>query len=255
VEKTINAIRVNGTLIWDGTFHAVAGIGGATSDSQFVYLTEVGPGSYSIAVSYSGATPAWSEPQENYPAHYIGEDSTTSGNWGKVYGKEGFVLCNYNGNRIDKKMLPTYISSFIFHEANVMNNATPLVWSSGTTDTRAPAPDSNNTIPRNAACMFTDWATMSFEYTVAGTRDYSIALYFLDWDDKGRKIAVEMMDAETLNQIAPVKIISNFKGGRYLIYSYNKSAKFRIDQVRGDNAVLLNENSCGGQPSGGGMAA
>jgi hypothetical protein len=119
-----------------------------------------------------------------------------------------------------------------------MMNASPLVWSSGTTDSRAAAPDSNNTIPRNASCLFTDWATMSFTFTIAGTREYSIALYFLDWDDKGRRIAVEMMDAKTLNQITPVKIIDNFKGGKYLIYSYNKSAKFRIDQVRGDNAVL-----------------
>jgi hypothetical protein len=238
VEKTINAIRVNGTLAWDGAFHAVDGIGDATPDSQFVYLTDVRPGSYSIAVSYSGVTPDYSEPQESWPARFIGEDSTTSGNWGKVYGKEGFVLCNYNGNRSDKIMLPAYVSSFIFHKANVMNNASPLVWSAGTTDTRAPAPDSDNSIPRTAACMYTDWATMSFTFTVAETREYSIALYFLDWDDKGRSIAVEMMDAETLNQIAPVRIIDNFKGGRYLIYSYNKSAKFRIHQVRGDNAVL-----------------
>ena len=205
---------------------------------QFVYLTGVQSGNYSIAVSYSGVTPVYSEPLESWPARFIGEDSTTSGNWGKVYGKEGYVLCNYNGNRSDRKKLPTYISSFNFLNIHDMNNASPLVWSSGTTDTRAPAPDSSNMIPRNAACMFTDWATMSFTFTIAGTREYSIALYFLDWDDKGRRIAVEMMDAETLNQIAPVKIIDNFKGGRYLIYSYNKSAKFRIDHVRGDNAVL-----------------
>jgi len=397
VEKTINAIRINGNLAWDGSFHPVAGIGNATTDSQFVYLAGVRPGSYSIAVSYNGVTPAWLEPQESWPARFIGEDSTTSGNWGNVYGKEGFVLCNYNGNSSDRTriganadwkvslsagtnwntvgfndagwasakeyfaygagpwgrvagmpqdtpakwiwssnndadnvvyfrcklqadttkqstvsapasarkitvacddgyevylngtllgngtnwrqadtyalnltpgeniiavkginaggnaaliaeiyanrtitILPTYISSFNFnfHTASVMNNASPLVWSAGTTDTRALAPDSSNTIPRNAACMFTDWATMSFTYTIAGEREYSIALYFLDWDDKGRRIAVEMMDAETLNQIAPVQIIGNFKGGKYLIYSYNKSARFRIHQVRGDNAVL-----------------
>jgi hypothetical protein len=168
----------------------------------------------------------------------MGEDSTTSGNWGKVYGKDGFVLLNYHGNNSDKTSLPPHVSSFNYHKTSVMNNASPLVWEAGTTDTRAPAPDSDNGLPRNAACMFTDWATMSFTYTIAGTKEYSIALYFLDWDNKGRKIAVEMMDAVTLNQIAPVKIVDNFKGGRYLIYSYDKSARFRIQQVRGDNAVL-----------------
>jgi len=49
---------------------------------------------------------------------------------------------------------------------------------------------------------------------------------------------VEMFDAATLNLVAPVKVVSNFYGGSYLLYAYNQSAKFRIDQVRGDNAVL-----------------
>jgi len=47
-----------------------------------------------------------------------------------------------------------------------------------------------------------------------------------------------MFDANTLNLIAPVKIVRNCFGGVYLNYSYNKSAKFRINIVRGDNAVL-----------------
>ena len=47
-----------------------------------------------------------------------------------------------------------------------------------------------------------------------------------------------MLDASTLNLIAPVRIVTDFYGGKYLVFSYNKSAKFRINQVRGDNAVL-----------------
>jgi len=60
----------------------------------------------------------------------------------------------------------------------------------------------------------------------------------VDWDNKERRVAVEMLDANTLNLIAPVRIVTDFYGGKYLIFSYNKSAKFRINQVRGDNAVL-----------------
>lgn len=47
-----------------------------------------------------------------------------------------------------------------------------------------------------------------------------------------------MFDANTLNLIAPVKIVRNCLGGAYVTYAYNKSAKFRINMVRGDNAVL-----------------
>jgi len=38
-------------------------------------------------------------------------DTTTCGDWGGVYGKEGFVLCNYNGDGRDEKELPQYVTS------------------------------------------------------------------------------------------------------------------------------------------------
>ena len=89
--------------------------------------------------------------------------------------------------------------------------------------------------------MDPDQIGYTFTFTVAlnNIHDYQISLYFLDWDDRGRKIAVEMFDAKTLNLIAPVRIVKNCRGGAYLTYSYNKSAKFRINLVRGDNAVLI----------------
>jgi hypothetical protein len=65
-----------------------------------------------------------------------------------------------------------------------------------------------------------------------------VALYFVDWDDKGRRLAVEMFDAETLKLVAPVRIVKGFSGGTYLVYAYDRSAKFRIDKVRGDIVAL-----------------
>jgi alpha-L-rhamnosidase len=79
---------------------------------------------------------------------------------------------------------------------------------------------------------------MTFSVNCAGARNYQVALYFVDWDNRGRRLAVEMFDADTLNLVAPVRVVTNFYGGKYLVYTYNKSATFRIDQVRGDNAVL-----------------
>jgi uncharacterized protein with ACT and thioredoxin-like domain len=46
------------------------------------------------------------------------------------------------------------------------------------------------------------------------------------------------MDAGTLNQVAPVKIVNDFSGGAYLVYKYSKSAKFRINKVRGSIVSL-----------------
>lgn len=245
VGKKVRSIKVNGVLVWDGAYHAVAGVGGATEDADFVYFTGILPGKYSVKVDYRSHMPQsrYIEPVAVYPASYLGIDSTTSGNWGKVYGKDGYVLCNYKGNGIDKKSLPSYVSSVDYFK--IKGNGLPLnvVWESNTNDRRALAPEAENRYPRTSACLYAmdgDQIGYTFTTTVSikETHDYKISLYFLDWDHKGRKIAVEMFDAETLKLIAPVKIVENSVGGAYLTYSYNKSVKFRINMVRGDNAVL-----------------
>ncbi len=243
VEKSISSIKVNGVLVWDGAYHKVAGIGGANEDAQFIYLTGVLPGNYKIDAIYKGTTPRYAEPAEHYPASLVSVDSTTSGNWGKVYGKNGYVLCNYMGNGKDKTQLPAYVSSVDYYK--VKGNDLPLntVWASTTTDRRALSPDAANSLPRTAACLYAmdaDQIGYTFTSTVAikGTQDYRVSLYFVDWDNKGREIAVEMFDAATSKLVAPVKVVKNCVGGVYLTYTYNKSAKFRINMIRGDNAVL-----------------
>jgi len=243
VGKTISSITLNGSLAWDGAFHSVAGIAGAFQDSMFVYFTGVQPGTYSFVASYSGTTPLYIEPVESYPATCIGIDSTTSGNWGGVYGKEGYVLCDYNGNGSDIKSLPSYVSSVNYYR--VKGNGLPqnVIWASNVNDKRALAPDASNGFPRKAACLYAMDGdqigyTFTFNVNLVSDHDYQISLYILDWDKKGRQIGVEMFDAKTLNLIAPVQIVKYSTGGAYLTFTYNKSAKFRINLVCGDNAVL-----------------
>ena len=79
---------------------------------------------------------------------------------------------------------------------------------------------------------------MTVDIELTNSRPCQIALYFVDWDKKGRREAVEMFDRVTLKRIAPVQMVRDFAGGKYLIYRYDKSVRFRIDQVRGDNATL-----------------
>ena len=47
-----------------------------------------------------------------------------------------------------------------------------------------------------------------------------------------------MFDRQTMKRLAPVQMVRNFVGGKYLIYRCDKSVRFRIDYVRGDNATL-----------------
>jgi hypothetical protein len=60
----------------------------------------------------------------------------------------------------------------------------------------------------------------------------------VDWDRRERRVAVELFDGETLERIAPVQLVRNFAGGKYLVFPCRQSLRLRIDQVRGDNAVL-----------------
>jgi hypothetical protein len=114
----------------------------------------------------------------------------------------------------------------------------PQMWAAETADKRALAPDKHNGANRKAAGYSNSGETMSVTIGIDGERDYQVALYFVDWNKTGCCQAVEMMDAETLNLIAPVKIVDDFSGGAYLVFKYNKSVKFRLNKIRGDIASL-----------------
>jgi len=239
VEKKIARVSVNGRLAWDGEFHPVPGIGGAGQDSAFVYFTSVQPGAYAFSTTYQGETPAYHEPPEEYAARFIKEDTTTGGSWGGVYGRDGYALCNYRLDGRDNESLPPYVTSLeyfrAFPKAGLPDATT---WASGTSDPRALSPDPDNSTPRNAACVSNSDQTMTLTIGIDGPRFYQVALYFVDWDDQGRRLAVEMFDADSLKLIAPVRIVKGFSGGAYLVYAYDRSAKFRIDKVRGDIVTL-----------------
>ncbi len=239
VEKAIANITINGKLAWDGVYHAVDGIGGANQDGGFVYFTSVQPAKYAISINYTGKTPAYEEAAVEYAAKVAELDTSTGGNWGGNYGKDGYVLCNYDGGGRDKKSLPEYVTSLGYFRAFPENGLPePRVWTSRTSDKRALAADERNSPERNATCYSNPDNTMSVTIGTDGKREYQIALYFVDWERKGTRMAVEMFDADTLDLIAPVKIVANHAGGAYLIYKYGKSAKFRINKVRGDAVSL-----------------
>ena len=238
-EKTVTRIRINGALAWDGAFHSVPGIEGASQDAEFVYFTSVEPGTYEASVSYGGTTPAYLEPPAQYAARFIKQDAATSGSWGGVCGKDGYVLCNYDGRGVDRTSLPSYVTSLEYFRAFPKCCAPdPTTWASSTSDRRALSPDPSNATPRTAACVSNTDQTMTVTIGIAGRREYQVALYFVDWEDRGARQAVEMFDADTLKMVAPVKIVDGFAGGRYVVYAYDKSVKFRIERIRGDLVTL-----------------
>jgi alpha-L-rhamnosidase len=60
----------------------------------------------------------------------------------------------------------------------------------------------------------------------------------MDWDHQGRRSAIELFDAKTLQLIAPEQLINTYKYGKYLVFNYSGSIRVRINQVRGPNAAV-----------------
>ncbi len=239
VERTIKSITINGTLAWDGHSRPVSGIGGASEDADFVCFTSVQPGSYDCLVSYEGTTPAFTDPVEVFPVRFVGEDAATQGNWGGKFGADGYVLPNYEGVGKDVRVLPSYVTSVVYDR----DRCAKLTWTTNTADVRAPARDRSNSGTRSAAAIHTKdpeptYQTMFVDITVNGTHDYTIALYFLDWDNAGRRVGVQMVDPQTLKQLAPVKVVRDYHAGKYLVYKFNRSVRVRIDTIKKPNATL-----------------
>ncbi len=232
LEKRIVSITINKKLAWDGSFLAVPGITEASEDSEFVIFTGLQPGNYDLEVVYEGERPSYTEPAFEYDADTLEADTITGGNWGKVYGSEGYVLCNYNGDGVDERSLPSYVTSVDYYRAFPKSGVPePTVWASGTTDIRALSRDNHNDRKRNATCYSNTGATMNVTIGIDGRRSFQVAIYFVDWYKDGYEYAVEMMNAQTLNQIAPVRIVKNHIEGVYLIYKYDQSMKLRINTI------------------------
>jgi len=246
VEKSIESIEINGKKIWDGKFIKATGIERLSDDAQFVYLSDVYPGTYNISVVYKGITPKYLEPEFLYPAEFIKLDSLTKGNWGGIYGSRGYVLCNYNAVKNDLRHLPSFVTYVAYcHDAKPGGAGTNgnQRWAFGVNDPRALSASPANNFPRNIGCIYTQdplptMQSMTVDIELTEEKSYQAALYFVDWDHKDRRTSIEVFDLKSKKLIAPVKIIRDYENGKYLVFKYNKSIRFRIDQIRGENAVL-----------------
>lgn len=223
-EKTIESIKMNGMAA------SIAG-----QDENFMYIEGFSAGTYAFEIVYSGRTPAPRNNEYIYPAEFLGRDNETKGNWGGVYGVDGYLLCSYDP--ADRRSLPGYVENVSFRLAKNVQ------WSSKTKDGRALASNCDNVGDRKIGAYHTDGQepiaqSFTVDIDLRQEKEYTAALYFVDWNDEGLELAVDMFDGESLETIAPFKVLTDYSGGAYLVFKYNRSARFRIGQIRGDYATL-----------------
>ena len=129
-------------------------------------------------------------------------DTATQGNWQTVYGTSGYDILS------DAVNIPAY--------ANVsFGGQSPYTWT--TTSSATPALETPGSTNRVAAAWY---ASNSFTIALNITDDqpHDIALYALDWDNKGRSGQIQISSTVT-GEILNTQTISGFSNGVYLQWS------------------------------------
>lgn len=240
---TVNRVEFDGRVVLDkGEPTTIEGLKQVHKNGQFVYLEGVQPGRHEIKVAYEGQRQPWTEEATQYAATVVGTDTQTAGNWGGTYGADGFMLFNYNGDGQHQQSLPEYVESITWKQDGI-GMPRNVTWTSETDDPRAPATDATNDQPRKIGALSTQNPAACFQTFVVDValkqeHPCQVALYLVDWDRADRQAVVNMFDLKTNNLIAPTQMIPDYAGGVYLIYQYNKSARFRMQSFPGPDVLL-----------------
>lgn len=74
----------------------------------------------------------------------------------------------------------------------------------------------------------------------AAGRPYQVAAYVVDFDRRGRRQSVSVLDGAGLAEVSPPQYVAGeaFAGGTWLVWRYNASLRLRFNLVRGDNQVV-----------------
>lgn len=208
--------------------------------------------------------PNWSLGNFTYPARVSPIDRQTSGDWTTAYGGQGFVLFNASADSTDKVSLPSWVNAV--HAAPRINPQTggpaavspkttgrPLCskthavyacayeWSTSTMDPRALAPAGGGSGPRVAAAVSAGhWASFHIDIILDSPRAYNASLYMVDFDRTGTSQALQIMDRETLETVAPLVVVDDFRDGAYVTLSYNRSVRVRVLEVHSMNGGDIN---------------
>jgi hypothetical protein len=163
-----------------------------------------------------------SSPNATSPgATFAATDTSTSGNWRNVFGRDGFNIPTSGVS------LPGYATM------NVSGGA-PYQWSDWNQETRALQNAANN--GRVASCWFAD-ESFTVDFNFLDGQTHLLSLYFCDWDRSNRSQRIEILDGAS-GAVLDTRNISSFQNGLYLSWNVKGSIRVRVTKTAGNNAVL-----------------
>ena len=154
-------------------------------------------------------------------ATFANQDTLTEGNWQSLYGADGYALAG-----VTPQNIPSYATF-------TPQNSAAYTWTSGTTDPRALS------LPGGAGGIAAAWygKNMSFDLNLTDGQSHLVALYALDWDNKGRSETIQISDAVAGN-ILSTQTVNNFSNGTYLIWNVMGHVTIVVTSVTGPNTVI-----------------
>ncbi len=154
-------------------------------------------------------------------AVFISSDTQTKGNWQGIYGIEGYSLAN-----VTTQSIPSYASFSVLNQLN-------YTWATNTSDPTALQ------IPGSSGRIAATWySASSFNLDLdVGPNPHQIALYALDWGDKGRLETIQIQDAKTGFPL-DTEVVSYFAGSTYLVWRITGHVQVIVTTVGGSNAVV-----------------
>lgn len=147
---------------------------------------------------------------------FLGEDSTTQGNWKGHYGGEGFIIPRHQTN------LPRYVQGNF-------SLSKEYIWTDRTADKRVLL---RNDSEERIASFWSLHRRQEIELSLTDGNMHRFAIYFLDWNRQNRVALVEVIDLPT-GKVLDSREVSSYSNGKYLVWSMVGRVKIRITPTRG----------------------
>lgn len=206
-------------------------------DADFVYFENIKTGKCILSVKYEGKpTIAIIEKLEYKYNNNVVQDSTTSGNWVGKYGKNGYLLCDFDGKNLHRTKMPDFFENI---EVKCAENFRD--WGTGITTVDASdkrALKSDNAAEQKRSVGILNAITTTVEVSCKVQKEYKVSLYFTDWKNENLSSVLEVFDLNNKKILMPNYFLSNYQQGKYISLTLNQSVRIRIQRVRGENTSL-----------------
>ena len=157
-------------------------------------------------------------------AQFVGSDDKIEGDWQGVFGADGDELIGHESK------LPAYA------KLQWANGGSIWVYRQACNDSPALAYFANPPTGSDRVAAGRYGQELAFTLDLGATL-HRLSLYFLDYDKKDRREAIQVSNAIT-GEVLDNRKIADFTSGRYLSWNIQGAVRVTLKKITGDNAMI-----------------